>query len=263
MSAVPLVGIEEHDGIVRLTLSNPPINALSPEFVGAIGAAVAAIAARDDVWVVHLRSDQRLFGAGGDLKFMNGVMASAAPGYAMRGYVSEIQGVLRGLETLPAITVCELAGPAYGGGLETALACDFRVAADSVLLGLPEIGLGLLPAAGGTQRLTRLVGRAFARQVILLNATLDAATALRIGLVDAVHPAAGLAAGAEALVRTLRGKPRDALLAGKACIAQANDPDDHGYGLEVRLVGELVETAETRQRVGDFIRASADKKRRQ
>ncbi|MBL6751133.1 MAG: enoyl-CoA hydratase/isomerase family protein [Nevskia sp.] len=261
-AASPLVGMQEHDGVVRLTLSNPRINALSPEFVAAIGAALESLAARDDLWVVHLRSDQSLFGAGGDLKFMNGVMASAAPGVAMRAYVKEIQRVLRVLETLPAVTVCELGGAAYGGGLEIALSCDFRVAAETALLGLPEVGLGLLPAAGGTQRLTRLVGRAFSRQVILLNTTFDAQTALRIGLVDAVHSPAALAAGAEAMVRTLRGKPREALLAGKACIARAFDPDGYGFDLEVSAIGQLVETAETRRRVGEFIAASAARRER-
>ncbi len=262
MSGSPLVGVEENDGVVRLTLSHPPINALSPPFVAAIDAELQRLAQRDDLWVVLLRSDQRLFGGGGDLKFMLAATSAPSPGAVMRDYVREIQRVLRVLETVPAITVCELAGAAWGGGLEIALSCDFRVAAADVQLGLPEVGLGLLPAAGGTQRLTRLVGRAFSRQVILLNKALDAGEALRIGLVDAVAPPGECAAAAAAMASTLRSKPRAALVAAKLCIAKSLEPGDGGYEQEIRGVGELIETTETRQRIDGFIQSTGSRRKR-
>jgi enoyl-CoA hydratase len=256
-SGSELLRIEESEGLVRLILANPPVNALSPEFVDVLSAALRGIAERSDVKVVHIRSELRIFGAGGDIKFIGDLLTAPEPAVSMRNFVREVQRLLRQLEQLPAITVCQLDGGAFGGGLEVALACDFRVAAEGVMLALPETGLGLIPAGGGSQRLTRLVGYSFARQMILLAKKMDAATALKIGLVDVVLPPNEIADGTERLIETLLAKPRAALLAAKTCIAEAIDPAGSGFDLELQYVGELLETADTRRLIAQFVQASS------
>jgi enoyl-CoA hydratase/carnithine racemase len=251
------VWLEEDGTVARLVLTHPPLNALSASLVDALDGAVRHLAAHPELKVVHLRSNQRVFSAGGDLKFIGSVMESPTPGHLMRAYVDRIQQLFQRFETLPAITVCQLDGPAYGGGLELALACDFRIASDRSSFGLPEVGLGLLPAAGGTQRLTRLVGACAARRVILLGETLNASAARDIGLIDQVLPADQCANGVQTMIDTMRGKPRMALLAAKACMAEAFDISGRGFQAEAERIAELVESAETRALVTSFLQASA------
>lgn len=248
----------EDDGAgAVLVLSHPPLNALSADLVGALEEAVRHLATRPELKVVHLRSNQRVFSAGGDLKFIGSVMGSATPGQMMATYVNRIQQLFQQIETLPAITVCQLGGPAYGGGLELALTCDFRVASDRAVFGLPEVGLGLLPAGGGTQRLTRLVGMHVARRVILLGETLNASAAREIGLIDQVVPADQCASAVDSLIADLRSKPRAALLAAKACMAEALDASGRGFQVEAGRIAELVESAETKALVTSFLQSSA------
>jgi enoyl-CoA hydratase/carnithine racemase len=143
-----------------------------------------------------------------------------------------------------------------GGGLELALACDLRVAAADAKLGLPEVRLGLLPAAGGTQRLTRLCGPGTAKRMILGAELIDGAEALRLGLVQWTRPHEQLAGWTRELAARLGGMPRAALGASKRCIAAERDPTCDGFAAEIAATRELYDDSETRRKVSEFLTKS-------
>jgi len=239
--------------IATLTMSSAPVNALSEAWISGFSREIARLAARDDWRVLHLRSDQKVFCAGADLNEMR-VRFEAADGpdraYA---YVASIQRLYARIESLPQVTFAEIGGAALGGGFELALACDLRIAAVEAKLGLPEVKLGLIPGAGGTQRVTRLVGRGLANRLILGAEAVDGTTAERLGLVQWACPRAELADRATDIVGRIAALPAAALVAAKRCVAAASIPGRGGYGDELELTRELQTDAETRQRVGAFI----------
>ena len=144
-----------------------------------------------------------------------------------------------------------------GGGFELALSCDLRIAADEAKIGLPEIGLGLLPGAGGTQRLTRLCGRGVASRIILGCEPVDGRTAASLGMVEWSVPRAELQTEAAALAERLASLPDHAQRAAKRCIAAVGAPD--GFLLERELGGELLSSARTQQLIGAFLDKNAGK----
>jgi enoyl-CoA hydratase len=151
------------------------------------------------------------------------------------------------------MTIAELGGAALGGGFELALACDLRIAATEAKLGLPEVRLGLIPGAGGTQRLTRLVGPGFASRLILGAEVVDGATAEKIGLVQWAHPRTELAARAAEIAGRIAGLPAATLAAAKRCMASAAYPGRGGYGAELEATRSLQTDAETRERIGAIL----------
>ena len=165
------------DGVATLTLSRPPVNAISEEWVRAFDAKLDELARGPRFTVLHLRSDQKVFCAGADLKEVHERMDGADGPDRMYAYVANIQRLYARIERLAAVTMAEIGGAAMGGGFELALACDLRIAADEAKIGLPEVRLGLIPGAGGTQRLTRLCGPALAARLILGAEILDGAAA--------------------------------------------------------------------------------------
>jgi len=148
--------------------------------------------------------------------------------------------------------LAEIGGAAMGGGLELALSCDLRIAASDVKLGLPEARLGLIPGAGGTQRLTRLCGRTVAARLILGAEVIDGATARDLGVVHWAVPRAELPATAAGIAHRIAGLPADALACSKACIAAAGEDGEDGYRDELEATRRLLMSTETRQRVEAF-----------
>jgi enoyl-CoA hydratase len=157
------------------------------------------------------------------------------------------------LESAPLVTLAEIDTLALGGGLELALACDLRVAAQEARLGLPEARLGLLPGAGGTQRLTRLCGPGLAKRLILGAELIDGATAERLGLVQWAVPRAALAGFARDIAGRYAAMPKAALAANKRCIAAATDPARDGYADEISETRTLYDHPDTRLKVSDFL----------
>ena len=140
-----------------------------------------------------------------------------------------------------------------GGGLELALACDLRIAAESARLGLPEARLGLLPGAGGTQRLTLLCGVPVAKRLILGAEVVDGVEAARLGIVHWAVPGNQLQEKAEALAKGIAALPSASLAACKRCIAAAGKPDHDGYGMELAATEDLLAAADTQSRVRAFL----------
>jgi enoyl-CoA hydratase/carnithine racemase len=244
--------VERNGAVAIVTLACPPVNALGGALVDALDRALAAIVADPAVRVVHLRSALKAFCAGADL----GEMAANLPDRvdAQIDAVRGLQAVVARLESLPLVTLAEVGGAAMGGGLELALACDLRVAAREARLGLPETQLGLLPGAGGTQRLTALCGPAVAKRLILGAEVLDGTAAAALGVVHWAVAREELAAFASALAARVAALPRAALAAAKSCIAAAADPARDGYREELEATRHLLlHEPETRARVEAFL----------
>lgn len=239
--------------IATLTMSSSPVNALSEAWLAAFSREIAEIEARDDWKVLRLRSDQKVFCAGADVKEMRARFDAADGADRTYAYVASIQRLYARIESLPQVTLAEIGGAALGGGFELALACDLRIAAVEAKLGLPEVKLGLIPGAGGTQRLTRLVGRGIANRLILGAEAVDGVTAERLGLVQWACPRAELADRAAEIAERIAALPTAALAAAKLCVTSAATPGRGGYGDELELTRSLQTDAETRKRVSAFI----------
>ena len=185
------VSVSDHGGICRITVNRPDkLNALNAATLDALHAAFDAAAEDPGTRVVVLTgAGAKAFVAGADIAEMVSLRPTDARDFSLRG-----QRLMRRIETLPKPVIAMVNGFALGGGLELAMACHLRIAADSAKLGQPEINLGLIPGFGGTQRLLRLAGRAATLELCLLGAAIDAARALQLGIVNRVVAAAELEA---------------------------------------------------------------------
>jgi methylglutaconyl-CoA hydratase len=215
---VSTVRIERDGRIAWLTLERPEAaNALSKALVADLGAALAVL--RTDPPVVILTGGgEKAFCAGADLKERRAMSLDET-----RAFLVDLNATVDALAAHPQPVIAALNGAAYGGGLELALACDVRIAAEGIEVGLPEVRLGIIPGAGGTQRLARVCGAGVAKQLILTGRRIDAARALSLGLFSAVVPASELRAEA------LRWATEIAT-AGPLAVAQAKAAIDEGWG---------------------------------
>jgi enoyl-CoA hydratase/carnithine racemase len=192
--------VEERDRVAWVTLNRADVrNALSRAVNLKLQDIATGFETREDlVAVVLTGAGDKAFCAGADLKERKGVPASeTAP------YINAIAGAIESWGAIRKPTIAMMNGSAYGGGLELAMACDFRVLVEGAELGLTEVRLGIMPGAGGTQRLPRLVGEARAKEMILLGRRITAARALEIGLVTSVVPRGELRPTVEAIVHDL------------------------------------------------------------
>ena len=242
-------------GVATLTLGRAPVNAMNDAWIAEFHHSLDALAARQDWSLLHVRSALKAFSAGADLKQLRDNFALEPAVQAEVGL--RYQALFRRIEELDAVTLAEIGGAAMGGGLELALACDLRVAAAEARLGLPEVGLGLIPGAGGTQRMTLLCGRPQALRLILGGAVIDGQEAHRIGLVQWVSPRAELAETASRIAQEYARLPRHAVAAAKACIAAAGGITRDGEAVEVAQARTLLGTPETRRLVANFLAKSS------
>ena len=249
----PTLATERVGRVVIATLARPPVNALDGELIARLDSVVDQVSADPEIAVLHIRSDQTSFCAGADLALMRSCFASSEARGAMVDVVRSMQRLFRRLESAAVVTLAEIGGAAIGGGLELALACDLRVAAVDATLGLPEVRLGLIPAAGGTQRLTRLCGRGTAKRLILGAELIDGAEALRLGIVQWVRPRKELAGWTRELAARLSHLPKAALVASKHCIHAEGDPSRDGFAEEITATRSLYDDPETVARVSEFL----------
>lgn len=242
------------DGALAVcTLARAPVNAIHEEWLARLEGAIATVEGAAQVGVLLVRSTERAFCAGADLALMRGRMDSAGERERFVAFVREIQRVFARLERLPQVTLAEIGASALGGGLELALCCDLRVAAENARLGLPETSLGLLPGAGGTQRLTRIAGEATAKRLILGAEVIDGVQAAALGIVHWAVPASELAARARAIADRYAAIPPAALAEAKRCIDAAVEREAPGYEMELNATAALLEQAGTRGRVQAFL----------
>lgn len=208
-----LVTLQVVDQVATLQISRPKVNAIDAEVVSGLRVAADHLAVADDVAAVVLTGGERVFAAGADIKQM-----ARLDHAAMVGWSGRLQSTFAALAALPQPVVAAVNGYALGGGCELALCADRRISAEDALWGQPEILLGVIPGAGGTQRLTRLVGVSRAKELIFTGRQVGAEEALAIGLVDEVVPAADVQQRGQEWARQFVGGPRLALRAAKEAI---------------------------------------------
>ncbi len=248
-----MIELRTEGAVAVVTLSRPPVNAVNGTWTDRLAEIVGQIARDGAIGVLWIRSALNAFCAGADLELMRAGFESEQGRERMIDVVQRMQQVFARLEALGAVSIAELGGAALGGGFELALACDLRVVADTATVGLPEAGLGLLPGAGGTQRLTRLCGDALARRLILGAEVVRGADAVALGLAHWVAPRAELEAYTRGLVERIAGFPPQALAACKRCIGAALDPRADGFALELAETRRLYGSPETQRRVRRFL----------
>ncbi|MHA1114003.1 MAG: enoyl-CoA hydratase/isomerase family protein [Alphaproteobacteria bacterium] len=248
-----MFAIDEQGPITTVVMSRPPMNAISPDFAEGLAEVVDRVEANPETAVLHLRSDQRFFSAGADLGFIDGIFSSPDRGRIMSEFGTLLQGVFQRLEDLPILTIAEINGGALGGGYELALSCALRVAADDAIVGLPEAHHGLIPGAGGTQRLTRLCGRGVAARVIMTGENIKGAEAVRLGMVDWAVPADKLAETAAGIAQRAAKLEKNAVGYCKRCIAAQEDPTQDGFAVEREVILKAIASEETQRRVAAFV----------
>lgn len=221
-----LVDYAVQEGVAVITLNRPPVNALNNELIGDIGAAVAA-AGSDDVRAVVITGEPH-FAAGADI---TGFQA-AFDGEVEERQASGLSEVVAGLESLPKPTIAAVRGFALGGGLELAMGADFRYLAEDARVGQPEILLGIIPGAGGTQRLPRIVGFQRAKEMCMSGRHVDAAEAAGMGLADRIVAPDDLLPAALADAARFAAGPTRAYAAVKQAVARGYDTD-LAVGLEI------------------------------
>lgn len=237
---------ERRVGTIRL--DRPPVNAISDEVWRGIEAAAHQAADHDDVGAVVVTGGPAVFAAGAD------ITAFADQGYREVNDAADLlQRSLDTLARLPKVTVAAVNGYALGGGCEVALACDFRIAADDATFGQPEILLGLIPGAGGTQRLPRLIGLSRAKDLIFSGRMVDADEARRIGLVDEVVPSTEVHDRALELAARYAEAPYALRLAKRAIDDGTELTLDQALRLERSLFAESFGTQDARIGIASFL----------
>jgi enoyl-CoA hydratase len=252
---VTLVGVDIEDGVATIRLDRPPMNAINTELQEELRAAAARVTADAAVRAVVLYGGEKVFAAGADVK----EFAGQDHAYMLRD-AGRLSSSLDAVARIPKPVIAAVTGYALGGGCELALTADFRVSADNAKWGQPEILLGIIPGAGGTQRLPRLIGPAKAKDLVYTGRFVDAEEALAIGLVDAVVPAADVYPTAMAMAAKFAKGPALALAAAKAAIDGGLDADvGTGLRLESHLFASLFATEDRRIGMQSFIESGPGK----
>jgi enoyl-CoA hydratase/carnithine racemase len=244
MATWEFVTLQVEDGVGTIRLDRPKMNAINEQLHREVRAAAMEASRRDDVRAVVLYGGERVFAAGADIKAM-----SQLDGAGMVAWGRELTNSFTEVAKIIKPVIAAINGYALGGGYELALCADFRVLGASAKIGQPEIQLGVIPGAGGTQRLARLVGPAKAKDLVFTGRHVGAEEALEIGLADAVVPDDEVYATAMAMARKFAAGPPLALAAAKQAIDEGLDlPLAGGLELETRLFAQLFDTED--QKIG-------------
>jgi enoyl-CoA hydratase/carnithine racemase len=237
------------DGVGEITLSRPPVNALSGPVARELTGIVDEVRDDERVRAVVVWGGATVFAAGADIKEM-GELNSVQ----MQRHIAAFQDALTRLEQLPVVSIAAITGYALGGGCELALACDLRVCAADAQLGQPEILLGVIPGAGGTQRLPRLIGAGRAKELIYSGRFVAADEALRIGLVTEVVPREEVHARATEIARGYASGPTVALAAAKFAVQNGLEADlTSGLHIERQAFAALFATEDQRIGMKSFV----------
>jgi enoyl-CoA hydratase len=244
--------VERRDSVGLVTLNRPKaLNALSNALMEELGEALCELEQDDAIGAIVLTGSDKAFAAGADIRDMQGRTATEL---FLADYPFGEGSGWGCVNTLRKPIVAAVAGLALGGGCELAMACDFIIAADNARFGQPEIRLGTLPGAGGTQRLTRAVGKSRAMDMILTGRFMEAEEAERAGLVSRVVPLAGLVDEAVKVAQTIAGYSRPAVMAAKECVNAAFEvPLREGLRVERRAFQASFASEDAREGTAAFL----------
>ena len=249
MAAPEFVTLEVEDGVGTMRLDRPKMNAINEQLHWEVRAAAQEAGKNADVRAVVLYGGERVFAAGADIKAM-----SQLTGSSMVAWGRELTASFSAVAAIPKPVIAAITGYALGGGYELALCADFRVMGSGAKVGQPEIQLGVIPGAGGTQRLVRLVGPAKAKDLVFTGRHVGAEEALEMGLADAVVPDEEVYGTAVAMARKFAAGPPLALAAAKQAIDTGGDGDlASGLALESRLFAQLFDTEDQRTGMQSFL----------
>jgi len=249
------VTLQVEDGVGTIRLDRPKMNAIDEQLHHEVRAAAMEAEKRADVRAVVIYGGERVFAAGADIKAM-----SQLDGTGMVAWGGELQNSFRAVARISKPVIAAITGYALGGGYELALCADFRVLGTKAKIGQPEILLGVIPGAGGTQRLARLVGPAKAKDLVFTGRHVAAEEALEIGLADAVVPDAEVYETAVAMARKFAAGPPLALAAAKRAIDEGLElPLDEALDLETRLFAELFDTEDQKSGMRSFLESGPGK----
>jgi enoyl-CoA hydratase/carnithine racemase len=243
------VRLEVEDGVGTIRLDRPPMNALNKQVQEEIRAAAVEAGQRSDVAAVIVYGGQKVFAAGADIKEM------AELSYVdMAERSGPLSAAFSAVAAIPKPTVAAVTGYALGGGLELALCCDRRIAGDNAKVGQPEILLGIIPGAGGTQRLARLIGPSRAKDIVYTGRFVEAPEALSLGVVDEVVAPDDVYEAARRWAARFVNGPARALAAAKSAIDLGLDTDlDTGLKLESQIFAALFATEDQKAGMRSFI----------
>ena len=249
------VRLEVADGVGTIRLDRPKMNALNVQVQEEIRSAAAEATEREDIKAVVVYGGERVFAAGADVKEMANMSYTD-----MVKRSGGLQSAFTAVARIPKPVVAAVTGYALGGGCELALCADLRFAADNAVFGQPEILLGVIPGAGGTQRLTRLVGPSRAKDIIFTGRFVQADEALAIGLVDRVHPAESVYDEAVAYCRQFTTAATSALRAAKETIDRGIETDlETGLELERQQFAALFATEDRTIGMSSFVESGPGK----
>lgn len=243
--------LEKEGALATIFINRPQyLNALDQTTVRELSMAIDDVAHDRKTRVIILTgAGEKAFVAGGDISFMQDMSSKVAREFARFG-----QGVLRKLESLPKPVVAAINGFCLGGGCELAMACDFRIASEKAKFGQPEVGLGVTPGFGGTQRLPRLVGAGKAKLLLYTGDTIDAAEALRIGLVDAVVPHEELMNHVREIANRIASRSQVAVRFCKVAVNEGMQTDiDRAMTIEADIFALCFSTADQKEGMKAFI----------
>jgi enoyl-CoA hydratase len=240
--------VETHGRVGLIRLNRPQaLNALSAALIDELNLALAAFERDSDIGAIVLTGSEKAFAAGADIKEMQ------ARGF-VEAYLEDFISAWEGVARLRKPIIAAVAGFALGGGCELAMMCDFILAADTAKFGQPEIKLGVIPGAGGTQRLTRAVGKSKAMDMCLTGRMMDAAEAERAGLVSRVFPADQLVAEALKAAAIIAGQSLPSVLMAKECVNRAFETTlTEGVRFERRMFHSLFATQDQKEGMSAFV----------
>lgn len=250
------INYEVEGAVAVLTINRPKaLNALNSAVLDEINEAIDAIDLDTVRALILTGAGEKSFVAGADIGEMSTLTKAEGEAFGKKG-----NGVFRKIETLPIPVICAINGFALGGGCEISMACDIRICSENAVFGQPEVGLGITPGFGGTQRLARTVGVGMAKQLIFTGRNIKAPEALRIGLVNAVYPAEELMPAAKKMASIIAG---NAPIAVSNCKKAINDGlqvgIDEAIVIEEKLFGDCFETEDQKYGMAFFLDRNKDK----
>ncbi len=250
------INFEVEGAVAVLTINRPKaLNALNSAVLDEINEAIDAIDLDTVRALILTGAGEKSFVAGADIGEMSTLTKAEGEAFGKKG-----NDVFRKIETLPIPVICAINGFALGGGCEISMACDIRICSENAVFGQPEVGLGITPGFGGTQRLARTVGIGMAKQLIFTGRNIKAPEALRIGLVNAVYPAEELMPAAKKMASIIAG---NAPIAVRNCKKAINDGlqvgIDEAIVIEEKLFGDCFETEDQKYGMAFFLDRNKDK----
>lgn len=247
---------EQNGAVGKITINREKaLNALNSQVLEELDATLDAVNLDEVRCLILTGAGQKSFVAGADIGEMSTLTKEEGEAFGKKG-----NDVFRKLETFPIPVIAAINGFALGGGCEISMSCDIRICSDNAVFGQPEVGLGITPGFGGTQRLPRLVGAGMAKQLIYTGRNIKADEALRIGLVNAVYTQDALMAEAEKMAATIAKNAPIAVRNCKKAINEGLDVDmDQAIVIEEKLFGDCFETEDQKYGMAFFLDKNKDK----